>query len=440
MVDFSTDLFTRLINHRVTDEKARWEDYLTECFAWMLTNDSEFRSAVLGPAGLIYPLEHGALAPSDLSSLSIQTQVVIGRSERVDMEITGVDGFRLLVENKVGSPFDRGQIRRYLRTLGDAPRASLVAIVPRRGDPGLVQGLEHHGFLGIRHWEQVVEVLEQLPPVGDARDAMRASLLALMDQLGLKPIEEIYDVIDQNVAEGVQRAKSVCRVLDEAIKDAAGDNFLSAKAPPVWCNEKGAWSLRAFERPIIQGKGPPPRKVMAHGAALESRFGLFYSPSLSISFLAENSQREAMVGFKLPLYRAFEAWGTAPQEFVQGLLQRGGGLREADVDFIERERADELHERLMQRSLMLMDRLADRLRDDGVISKGSSRTFRGGNEVWLELMPTQVLFGSPVETTALRKRFSDLLTSCWEAFFDVDPLEPLARFVGEAVMPRIGEM
>jgi len=42
--NFTDDLLVRLINHRVTDERSRKEDYLTECFAWILENDYEIRT------------------------------------------------------------------------------------------------------------------------------------------------------------------------------------------------------------------------------------------------------------------------------------------------------------------------------------------------------------------------------------------------------------
>ena len=440
MPDFTTDLFTRLINHRVTNDLARWEDYLTECFTWMLINDEAFREGVLGEDGLVFGGEHRQRAPADISSLEMETQVSLKRSDRVDLEITGPDDFRLLVENKVGSPFDRGQVRRYLRALGESSLASLVAFVPERGDPGLLSGLEHPGFLGIRHWEQVVELLEHLPPANDARDAMRASLLALMDQLGLKPIEEVFDAIDQDNAEGVQRAKTVCRVLDEAIKDAADDEVLSDKAPPLWCNDRGVWRLRSQGRPTIQGKGPPPRKVMSHGAVLESDYNLFYSVWIGMGFLSEGGRREARVGMRLQVYRAFEAWGLTPEEFVRGVLMKGGVLREADVEYITRERALELHERLVKRSLTMMNKVAARLVDDGVIAESDGRSVRDQSAVDIHLMPTERLLGSPLDTTVVRRRYADLLSCCLEAFFDANPLEPLAKFVAEAVMPAVGEM
>ena len=52
--NFTDNLLVRLINHRVTDEHARKEDYLTECFAWILENDYDIRTWFLKKAGALF--------------------------------------------------------------------------------------------------------------------------------------------------------------------------------------------------------------------------------------------------------------------------------------------------------------------------------------------------------------------------------------------------
>ncbi len=56
-------LFVRLIAHRVSDEHARWEDYLTECFVHLLEHDEDLQRSFLGPDGLVFSGQHQGRGP-----------------------------------------------------------------------------------------------------------------------------------------------------------------------------------------------------------------------------------------------------------------------------------------------------------------------------------------------------------------------------------------
>lgn len=128
MAAYTDNLLVRLINHRVSDARSRREDYLTECFAWLLENDPGFQQALLGAdgpfgqAGLQAGLQSGHLAGGG-SRLSVVTQEPLSSRGRPDLRLSRGDSV-LFVECKVDAPYDPKQISGYLGHASGLPRAS----------------------------------------------------------------------------------------------------------------------------------------------------------------------------------------------------------------------------------------------------------------------------------------------------------------------------
>jgi hypothetical protein len=432
------DLFVRLINHRVSNEHARWEDYLTECFVHLLEHDEALRQGLLGPDGLVFSGLHPGRGPRPGETLSFSTQVSMGRHSRPDVQVKGDQGLLLLVECKAGAPYDSEQIRRYVKLAGKQERGAVFAIVPRRSRP-LDPEVDSPVFLGIVEWEQVAEVVQALPPSGDALALLRASLLQLLDRYGLVPLQGEVPWEQQEGEEGVEAVRRLCRVFDgEAMLVAANEDIMEL-APMFYRPDGERWALSPGQ-PTIQGKGPPPRKVMAHGVGLRPVIGYFGHVVFQVGFMPFSYGPKSVptVTLVLDLQRIVGSYQKSAAKFLRQYLQAGGLLEGEKLEIDERQ-AMELWARAARRGAALMRRIAAHPAMRELVDEDHLDVSMVGMQVWLSVAPTTALLGSgPADPTEVALTYRKWLEACLTAFFESDPTEPFARFVAEATMPVIG--
>ena len=175
--NFTDNLLVRLINHRVTDEYARKEDYLTECFAWILENDYDIRTWFLKKAGALFKDNKDNIVP--LKDLKIETQKSLSRNDRPDITIQSKN-ILLIVECKVDAPIDEGQLKRYLDYAKKKKNSNVLALVP--ADKISSQNNRQLGsnFLGFFSWEKIAEEISSLSSAGEALDLFRKLFLRLL--------------------------------------------------------------------------------------------------------------------------------------------------------------------------------------------------------------------------------------------------------------------
>ena len=429
-------LFVRLINHRVSDEHARWEDYLTECFVHLLEHDHDLQERLLGPEGLIFGGQHAERGPRPGENLTFTTQVSLDRYSRPDVHITGDQGFLLLVECKAGAPYDPRQIRRYLQHASKHSRGSVAALIPRRGRP-VDSGVDDPEFQGIVEWEQVVDLLRALPAAGEAVDLLRASLLQLLDTYGLVPIEGKLPWEQQDSAEGVEAVRSLCRVLSGEARLVAGDAERMGRAPDLYRPDDGRWRLLPGQL-IIQGKGKPPRKVMAHPVVLHPGLGSFGAFVFNVGFMHAGTAGVPTVSLIFDMQRRANAYQRSASKFLQQYLLAGGLLQGQELEFDE-HRAMDLWARAVRRGTRVMQRVAEHSAMRELFDDEHMKVSAVGSQIWLTLAPTTALLGQDsADPVRVAVRYRKWLEVCLDAFFDSDPTEPVARLVAEAVMPSIG--
>jgi len=430
------DIFVRLINHRVTDDHARWEDYLTECFVHLLEHDEALQDRLLGPGGVFFGARHAERGPQPGELLRFGTQRGIGRHGRPDVHIEGDRGFLLLVECKAGAGYDAGQIRSYCNYAVEQKRGSVVSLIPRRSRPGDT-GVESPAFLGIVEWEQVGEVLRALPEAEDERDLLRRALHRLLDRYGFVPIEGKLPWEEQEGEDGVAAVKRLCGVLHQEAMQVAGDAGLMARSPGFYRQDDGRWMLVPGP-PTIQGKGAPPRKVLSFPVTLHGAVGAMGSLSMDVGFMPYFEVRSPMVTLTHHMQRGIEGGAKSPSDFLRKYL-RAGGLVEGALGAVDDEHVTVAHDRAVRRAATMMQRVADRLAAGGSFGDHDPHVLTTGHQIRLALAPTQALLGSDeADPTVFAPRFRRWLKTSLDAFFDSDPTEPVAKFVAEAVMPSVG--
>ncbi len=432
------DLFVRLINHRVSDEHARWEDYLTECFVHLMENDEDLQQSVLGPEGLFFCGHHQGRRPRPGETFTFSTQVSMGRHSRPDVQIKGDQGLLLLVECKAGAPYDPEQIRRYVKLAGKQERGAVVAIVPRRSRP-MDPEVDSPVFLGIVEWEQVAEKVQTLPPAGGALALLRASLIQLLDRYGLIPLQGEVPWERQEGVEGVEAVKRLCHVFDGEAMAVAANDELMAMAPSFYRLDGERWALSP--NPLtIQGKGSPPRKVMAHSVGLRPLIGSFGHLVFQVGFIpfSYGPQSVPTVTLILDLARIVDSYQKSASKFLRQYLQ-AGGLLEGEMLEIDEHHAMEVWARATRRGARLMRRIAAHPAMQKLVDEDHLEVSMVGMQVWLSLAPTTALLDAgPADPSEAAQSYRKWLEACLTAFFESDPTEPFARFIAEATMPAIG--
>ena len=262
-MQISNDLFTRLINHRVTDTISRKEDFLTEIFCWILEQDHTLCSSFLRLMGL---------SQDDQSILSIQTQIQLGPYGRIDAQIqTSTE--TLLIECKVDAPYDSTQIERYLE-YASSVHAKVLAIIPATQCMD-IQAPKHPNCIGICTWETIYtwlnESIENIEPILQPHIE---SLLALLRQYRLEPINRsIATWEDQSIDVNRKYIRAIGTHINTFVPSL--NNILKEQSnPPKWYFGNSTcvrpWNGSGF---LYSGKGPSPRPILGHTLEVISIYG-----------------------------------------------------------------------------------------------------------------------------------------------------------------------
>src|SRR3954469_4515518 len=107
---------SRSVNLFSLGRRAGDEDQLTSMLAWLM-------AAVPDVGGALLRLAYGARAPSGAVDVRTQCPVPCGY---LDALLSG-EGFRLVIESKLGSKYGHDQLTKYLRWLSDTKASSELA-------------------------------------------------------------------------------------------------------------------------------------------------------------------------------------------------------------------------------------------------------------------------------------------------------------------------
>lgn len=433
MPSFSDDLLVRLINHRVSDRMARREDYLTECFSWLLRHDSDLRAVFLGRRG---PVLRGRREPRpiDVATAKIQTQVPLSSGARPDIEISDAHGGLLLVECKVDAPFDASQIERYLLELGARGQGAVVAITPGWGLPRAPVPRDER-FLGIVCWEQVAEQVRDLPMAHDERDLIRSWVLRLLREFGLVTQPAEFAVDDEG-------GRVLAGALDEAVRRVGEDTELMVKAPEAY--RLGHGQPRLHHSTLVSGKGEAPRPLLCHSAGLLPRHhvrgGADFATFSLVTYFRPPADLpygpEPKVGLYLYTYPFLGKAMKRKGAFLAKLFELGGVATIENPKTIEKDAA-RLHEQWIRRAEGWMVRLGARLADGAFPGARDAQPIRSGSWIWLPLARTADLCPVEAGRSDVQERYETWLRAVLQAFFEAGPQELLDSYLAGAVMLRV---
>lgn len=135
---------------------------VSRAFEACFSRSSLFRRKVLGALASVCGVERADL----LAREWICDSEIAGSYGRFDLRLTPVDGAgkRIILENKVGAPLTKAQMRKYRRAQSDY----LIAITKRHPEVGR-RWLTANGCLAIR-WQDIHATLAH-PPMGRGADA-----------------------------------------------------------------------------------------------------------------------------------------------------------------------------------------------------------------------------------------------------------------------------
>lgn len=428
MTDGPDDLLVRLINHRISEERSRREDYLTECFAWLLTTDAHARAAFLDKDGLVYRGGEGAPSPADVAgACEINTQERLSASDRPDIVIRG-ESFLLIVEAKVDAPFDKGQIRRYLKHVKRHPQGKAVALLPLSSVPQPPPLQAEPDFLGVVAWEDVATLIDELPEVGGSSGDYRRWFLRLLEHYGLVRLTGPLAWVGEDDVQQVEEVRQICGVLDGVVSKLSGDLSLAAAAPMLY-RHRGI-RLGLTTRTQSSGAGSAPRPILNHDTEIGSGYDGFFNLRVSVFFQSSQYTRGSQ-GCRLTAQLAHWAGqrGWAKKDLPKVRQAMGRALPADDDEALAL--LSELHEPFIRRCEDLMLRFADNLKDGPLPLVDDLRCYRDwGLNIPLAASSDLIPIGSDVGD--LSERYEEWLRAIIDAWFTAQPMQPLIQLVWEA--------
>ena len=424
--------FVRLINHRVTDALSRREDYLTECFAWVVAGDEALQEAFFGPGGLFLG-ERPDLVPASMVGLSIATQVQASTTDRPDIEVR-VGEMHLLIECKVDAGYDPDQIARYLDLVRGEARGAVAAVV-RRAARASAPGSTDPSFLGVFDWEQVAAGIEQVEEQHPARAPYRGWLLGLLAEYGLRP-----------TALPTGGGHDLAALFEDARLEVEADAALMARIPALYVPAGGPPRLAAYK--AYSGKGPPPRPVFQYSVSLVPRytrdlpgsFGSFTFDAYLVS-LSEAGGYQPMVclGVQLqPILERSRRTQAAPrlswEELHVRVLESGGVAKiPPEGRKVLTAQSDKLREALRRRAASVLEQVVEALRA-GPIPVDEARVQIGGSWLRVPLAPLEALAPVGASPEMIRETYTIWLRAVLHALCDAHFEAPLAHYLAEAVL------
>ena len=433
------DLLVRLINHRISDERARREDFATECLAWLLQRDAALLDTIVRGGGLFFPEGSGYRGHLDALVISTQdVQAPFDLRSRPDLVIRGPN-FMLAIEAKVDAAFDREQVLRYSLRAEKLAQGFVASLVPAASRPD--RELAHERFLRIASWEDVVKLLDGLPSADVATREYRGWMLRLLESYGLRPVEGPLDWHDAAGRQDVAGVRRICGIFDGVGRQVEADRAVAEVLPPLYLPD-GAPRFENYM--LIAGKGAAPRPVLSHSTILKSVLGSrkdfdFGDISLTVEFrprASASASTTPSVWLELRRQRLLgSAFHTDFGEFAAAVLEQRGITAVADEG---RGRLAEVGEGLWHRHgddlLKLLEAVASELDGGGIPVDRSVVPHFDHTNARLLLASTAALCPSGEDAETAQERYGAWLTACISACAACGADGPLNRLVAGAVM------
>ena len=410
--NFTDDLLVRLINHRVTDERSRKEDYLTECFAWILENDYDIRTWFLKKAGALFKDNKDNIVPLKDLKYKIETQKSLSSNDRPDITIKS-DDFLLIVECKVDAPIDEEQLKRYLDYAKKKKNSNVLALVPANKISSQNNRQLGSNFLGFFSWEKIAKEISSLSSAGEALDLFRKLFLRLLDSYGLIPISGQLNWMKKDGKQNIEKVGKICNGLNRIISQVQENKEIANSAPRLYRNNRLLKLTSGIQR---SGKGPSPRPVLRHHADLCSNFHPFLHFKINTYF-----QHPSHLQYSTEPFMGIEVWTLEWNRFigevkgVETIIKKiGKGQQSFPTDMI--------HSNLLQKVKEVMYEFLDHMKDAGISMKTNLKV--QSKAVFfhhLLLTPTQSLFQINIESEKAFREYEKWLCQVIKSWFKAKP-------------------
>jgi len=408
--NFTDNLLVRLINHRVTDEYARKEDYLTECFAWILENDYDIRTWFLKKAGALFKDNKDNIVP--LKDLKIETQKSLSRNDRPDITIQSKN-ILLIVECKVDAPIDEGQLKRYLDYAKKKKNSNVLALVPADKISSQSNRQLGSNFLGFFSWEEIAEKIPSLSSAGEGLDLFRKLFLRLLDSYGLVPISGQLNWMKTDGRQNIEKVEKICNGLNRIIAQVQENKEIANSAPRLYRNNRLLKLTSGIQR---SGKGPSPRPVLRHYADLCSNFHPFLNFRINTYFQHPSS----LQNFAEP-FMGIEVWTLEWNRFigevkgVETIIKKiGKGKQSFPTNMI--------HNNLLQKVKEVMYEFLIHIKNSGILVKTNLKVQSKPAYIHhLLLIPTQSLFQINIESDKAFREYEKWLCQVIKSWFKANP-------------------
>jgi len=255
------DIFTRLLNHRVSDELARSEDFLTEVFTYLLQNSQNFFEEVINKKLAIKDLSY--------SNAKINAQQPL-QGSRPDITLEQNDVL-CLIENKILSSLGPNQLQKYQEHAeSTCKKYSMILIKSRQNYIEIPEAIKKLTNFKDLSWEEDIYLLTK--SLLDRNDLPQLEYFLLKSFTNLLEDLDLGCISDSEILNSDDTAK-ICKALNQTLSQDIKKSLL-----------EGLPNLKIEVDVEKSGKGKAPRPILFHSFSIYPENDIWFSCNLKTLF------------------------------------------------------------------------------------------------------------------------------------------------------------
>ena len=248
------DLFTRLKNHKISEERTRREDFLTEVFAFLLENVPLFFEKIIND--LFY------IKIFDFTRTESCTQIPIDSNSTPDLVLKSSDKKNIVViENKDTADFTRDQLPRYMKYCSKFDYGKLILLKSKYHNLLIPDEIKDNPDFIMVHWEEIYQFTKNLSEnnLSQHDELLIKAFLELLKDYGFDDYVNDSDWLNydnEEIKQNQDIISNIIKTLDQLVK--------SEKV------QKSVGLIPKSYQPLIEtnhgisGSGSSPRPYLAH--------------------------------------------------------------------------------------------------------------------------------------------------------------------------------
>lgn len=210
------DLFTRLKNHKISEERTRREDFLTEVFALLLENVPIFFGKIIN--------ELFDIKIFDFTMTESYTQIHIDSDSTPDLVLKSSDKKNIaVIENKVTADFTPNQLPRYMNYCSKFDYGKLILLKSKYRNLSIPDEIKDNPDFIMIHWEEIYQFTKNLSEnnLSPRDELLIKAFLELLKDYGFDDYVNDIDWLNydnEEIKQNQDIISNIIKTLDQLVK------------------------------------------------------------------------------------------------------------------------------------------------------------------------------------------------------------------------------